>query len=309
MIRATKRTLAVLLTTGLVVSSPGCISVKTDGFALDSIGKSKLSKVQMREEVPETPPDPEHPERLQLAYARWMEVSGQPDEARKNYESVLQVEPENVNAILGMARLNQQTGQAAEAEKGFQKALELSPQHPEAHFGLGRLYGSQNRWSDAIGPLEKALALNPNDSDYRYQYGLALAQTGRTSEALPHFIRTIGDAEAHYNVALILKDQGRLPEAERHLQIALQKKPEFAAAHHWLAQMQHDRRGDSVEAAGHQVRPLASPSTVVQTSHESFDRPLPEKESMAHLNFPAPLTPGQREQRANQRPAPAESFR
>ncbi|CAK9069612.1 Tetratricopeptide repeat-containing protein, partial [Durusdinium trenchii] len=103
--------------------------------------------------------------------------------------------------------------------------------------------------------------------------------------ALPHFVETVGGAEAHYNVALILLNKGQKADAEQHLTLAVNKKPDFAEARKWLAEV----RGETTPAT-HQptdVLPASGsqPSNRVQnagghhTSRHSADgHKLPDAE-------------------------------
>lgn len=257
----------------------GCVTIHSDGFSLDKFTKPKLAKVQTNEDVQEAPPDPKHPERLKVAYARWMEGAGKPDEARKQYEAVLEKDPKNVEAILGIARIDQQAGHHKEAERQYKQAVETAPQSAPAQYGLGQFYAAEQRWSEALPCLKRAVDLAPDDTDSRYQYAVALAQTGKYQEALPHFIRTVGDAEAHYNVAMILKDQGRFEEAERHFLIAANKKPELVAARQWLESLKSQRSGGTIVPAAAAIasadRPtdLARDGAVPAGPEKNFDFP------------------------------------
>ncbi|MCH8278575.1 MAG: tetratricopeptide repeat protein, partial [Proteobacteria bacterium] len=71
----------------------------------------------------------------------------------------------------------------------------------------------------------------PEETTYRYDLAVVLARSGRITEALPHFSRTVGDAEAHYNIGYILYKQGDLASAERQFQQALLTRPDLAEAH------------------------------------------------------------------------------
>jgi tetratricopeptide (TPR) repeat protein len=220
---------------GVVVVSclaSGCITVTpaSPSFSLKSLSKPKIERAKFEEKVDELPSEPRNPAKLKLAYGKVMEDSGQLAEARKQYQSVTDLQPKNVDAILGLARLDQLGGNLDQAEQGYKKAVKLAPNSASAQFSLGDFYASQQRWSDACDPLTKAMLAQPDESQYRYALAVALAHRGDVDSALPHFIRTVGDAEAHYNVGLILQSDGKLAEAERQFALSVAKKPDISSA-------------------------------------------------------------------------------
>lgn len=222
--------------------SSGCITISAPSFT-GTGKKSNVQQVAYEEVVEEAPPDPKDPTRLSLKYARWMEEVNQVVEARKHYNVVVESEPENVEAILGLARLDQVTGQAAEAEQKFKKAVRLSGSSPESLYGLGQFYASQERWSEAVEPLNAAMLAAPENTTYRYHLAIALVHNLDIEAAMPHLIRTVGDAEGHYNIGLILHKMDRLEEAEKHFVLAVTKKPELEQAQKWISKLREQRAG------------------------------------------------------------------
>lgn len=261
-------------------------------------GAAALPKVE-----PELAPDLRDTTELSLAYARWMEDVGNLMEARRHYSEVADSKPKNIEAALGLARIDQLTGRTHEAEQGFQRALRLAPESPQALHALGQFYASQRRWPEAVEQLNRAMLAAPTERTYRYDLAVAMAHTGDIEGALPHFVRTVGVAEAHYNVGLILKEQGRLAESHEHLLLAVTKKPELHQAQYWLDEVRHDL--DAALAS----QPAAS--AVQPAAHQRgarYSAPLPAvtgRHSLAPSDGSsrADLTTQQREQQRNQRPA------
>ncbi len=284
----------------LGVLSSGCITVSTPTGLAKSNKKSNVKQVSYEETIPETPPDPENPEELKLAYAKWMEDINQVGEARKHYTAVANKEPDNVDAILGLARLDQVTGQYAEAEQKFKRALRLEPESTAAKFGLGQFYASQERWHEALEPLTDAMLSEPETTAYRYQLAVALVHSGDVDSALPHFIRTVGDAEGHYNVGLILHEEGDLDGAEKHFLLAVTKKPELEQAQKWLSKLQTEH-GVDVGNAESQPLPQTSPSQIVPVQHNT-QNPEHSFSGQAGVTTLNSMTPQQQQQMENQQP-------
>lgn len=256
MISSLRQSILLGLLCSLLGTASGCITVSANPGALSwkSWREARQQRALFEDQIPEAPPEPKNPEQVQLAYAQMMENSGRVEEARQHYAGVLEKQPKNVDAWLGQARADQAAGNAEQALAGFQKAVKLAPDSAAAQFGLGQCYASQDQWPKAAESLNKAMLAAPQDSQTRYSLAVALTHIGEIDTALPHFIRTVGDAEAHYNVGLILQEDGRLADAERHFQLAVSKKPELQEAQRWLAHL----RGEPLPSLNSAPRPNES---------------------------------------------------
>jgi TolB-like protein/class 3 adenylate cyclase len=134
--------------------------------------------------------------------------------ARACFERALELDPDNVDALVGQARIDAELvgGHLADdraarlesAEAALNKALALAPNHPWAHTWMGLVYLHTNRASQAIAEAERALALDRN---------LAHAQAG----VLPAAKIAIDHAE----------------EAEWHVQEGIRLSPRDSNLHVW----------------------------------------------------------------------------
>jgi tetratricopeptide (TPR) repeat protein len=179
----------------------------------------------------------DHPERVHLAHAQWREQSGDFAAARTSYGYVLEQQPDSIEALIGLGRIDQLSGRFDEAERGFRKALDLRPNSPLAQDALGQFYAADERWETAIPLLRSAAQAEPDVATYQHHLAVALARSGHVDEALPHFTRSVGAAEAHYNVAYLLHEQGQDKQAIRHLETALRIKPDLPSAVNLLAEL------------------------------------------------------------------------
>jgi tetratricopeptide (TPR) repeat protein len=203
----------------------------------------KTPEVQYQQPIQEVPSKLKNPSQLSLVYAQYMEKSGNLEEAQTHYGRVLEEKPESVDAIVGLARVHQLSGRSDEAEQAFHKALRIDPQSPAALHGMGQFYASKSRWHEAAELLNKAVAAAPGERSVRYDLAVALVHTDNVDAALPHFIRTVGDAEAHYNIGLILHQEGRRAESAEHFRLALAKKPDLQQAKYWLDMVRREETG------------------------------------------------------------------
>jgi hypothetical protein len=74
---------------------------------------------------------------------------------------------------------------------------------------------------------------------------------------MPHFIGTVGEAEAHYNIGYVLQKRGDLAGAEQHYAQAVLKKPELSQAQAMLEDVRRQQAGSVMQAgnAGPTINP------------------------------------------------------
>ncbi|MHB1591104.1 MAG: tetratricopeptide repeat protein [Sulfuricella sp.] len=141
--------------------------------------------------------------------------SGDTETAQQLYHKVLQQEPNNRDALLGMAAIALKHKQAGQAAAYYGKLLELDPADPDALAGLIGLQGQ----SDPIqseSRLKKALAQNPQADAAHFALGNLYAQQSRWAEAQQSYFRAYssapGNADYAFNLAVSLDhlNQGKL---------------------------------------------------------------------------------------------------
>lgn len=179
--------------------------------------------------------------RTYLAYARLQESRGNQADARNSYEKVLADNPKSVDALLGLARLDQLAGRTADAERRYIEAARLESRSPRTLDALGQFYTDQGRWSEAVPTLNQAIQAAPEEKNYRYHLAMALAKAGQFDQAGPHFIQSVGPAAAHYNIGLILYEQGNLAASEQQFVQAIVKDPQLDSAQYWLDEVRREQ--------------------------------------------------------------------
>lgn len=204
---------------------------------------------------------------LKLKYAQWMEETGNLEEAKLNYAEVLKGNPKNVDAILGKARIELASGDVASAETGFRHALKINESSAQAHSGLGQCLSVKKEWTAAAESLAKASTALPEDKTIRHQLGIALVHTGNIQAAQLQFTQSVGAAAGHYNVALILKDEGRVREAEEQLVMALRKDPSLKEAERWLSEL---RNSSTAGTAAYSVAPSPIQPQITQAAYHNY---------------------------------------
>ncbi len=104
-------------------------------------------------------------------------------EALAEYQSVLQVEPENLNALLGAANNFKTLGFKDEAVNIYKEAAEKHPDDVLANFNYGLLMQEANNLDAAKEHYERVLAKNPNFLQTYYVLGLVYWDQGQKDKA------------------------------------------------------------------------------------------------------------------------------
>ncbi len=126
-------------------------------------------------------------EDAQAAFAAG-DVSG----AAAQFAAILKSDPENADAIAGLAKCYIQTGDLARAEQTLglvppAKQTSDSYRSAKAALDLAKKAGTK---SDAKG-LEQAVAANPRDWESRFKLALALNARGQRREAMDHLLEIV----------------------------------------------------------------------------------------------------------------------
>lgn len=180
--------------------------------------------------------------------AAWAALQrGDTAQAESLYRRVLEAEPGQVDAELGLAVLAHARGADDVARAGYRRVLESVPEHPRAwaglaelagdgelgqiesrlrqlladraeaplHFALGNVLARQQRWSDAQLEYFAAASLEPRSADYAINVAVALDRIGKPAAALPWYRRALELAAAgraaRFDAAAV---RGRVAELE-----------------------------------------------------------------------------------------------
>lgn len=165
-------------------------------------------------------------EKTLLAWARYQEDVGEYAEARKKYREIEIAYPNNIEASLGIARVELATGRSEEAEKILKGLASRHPDSVPVRIELGTLYASQENWDQAIEAYTEACDLAPEDQGCRYELGVAYAKSGNLDQAYPHLKYAVGGPAAYYNIGYLLHEQGDDEASAEWLRKALTSHPD-----------------------------------------------------------------------------------
>ena len=108
---------------------------------------------------------------------------GNLEQAARCLETILFLDPEDVQSYGLAAWLQWSLGRDEQAINTLKRGIAIAPDDPEMHFELGFHYFNTKRYRLARGPLKKALDLG-GDNLIRRQYAHCLEKLGRCEECL-----------------------------------------------------------------------------------------------------------------------------
>lgn len=175
---------------------------------------------------------------LDLRRALALHRQGQAAQAQTLYQQVLQVLPDQPDALYLSGLIHAQQERHDIAAALFRRAIANTsadpPQQAAAHYALGKALASLHMHAEAIGHFDAALRRMPDHAEAHFRRGNALRQCGRNAEAALSFEQAIrlrsDQPDAFYNCANALLDLGRPEEAVRRYDAALRLKPDFVGA-------------------------------------------------------------------------------
>ena len=105
------------------------------------------------------------------------------DDARREFEEELKINPRNAGAEYVLGEMARQAGDWAQAAGHFANAARLNPAFADAHIGLGRSLISAGKYEESIKPLEQAVKLQPENPAAHYHLATAYRRAGRKEDA------------------------------------------------------------------------------------------------------------------------------
>jgi Flp pilus assembly protein TadD len=119
---------------------------------------------------------------LQLALL--FDTNGRPDEARKTYQEVLNMQPDNPVALNNVAYAKADEGVDLDnALTLAEKARSKKPDDPDVLDTVGLIFLKKNSTDEGLRLLKELVARVPNNPTYHLHFALALYQKGNKPEA------------------------------------------------------------------------------------------------------------------------------
>ena len=163
---------------------------------------------------------------------------GRPNEALALFRRVIALNPDSRVADRQLGWLLERRGDPAGAAICYRRAARLRPFDATAQADLGRALATQGESAEAIACYRCAVTLAPGEAWIHTALGNALLRQGTLADALACYERAIAMqpdlAEAHSNSGEALRRLGRLDEALAACERALTLAPDLAEAHNHL---------------------------------------------------------------------------
>jgi len=179
---------------------------------------------------------PEVPTQLVTAYQAFQQ--NRLDSAQESYQKMLVADPNNIEALLGLAAIAEQQKQTDKAAQYYLQVLHLDPRNAVAqagllgivghadpqgsetrlkqllarepsafvYFTLGNLYAEQSRWPEAQAAYFQAFHLQPDNADFAFNLAVSLEHLNQAKPALNFYQQAIQLArdQGHANFDLSL---------------------------------------------------------------------------------------------------------
>ncbi len=109
------------------------------------------------------------------------------EEARKEFEAELKINPQNAGAEYYLGELARQENKLPAAIEHFTRATQFYAGFADAFYGLGRSLLDSGKPADAVTPLETAAKLAPQNPTTHFALATAYQRVGRKEDAAREF--------------------------------------------------------------------------------------------------------------------------
>jgi Tfp pilus assembly protein PilF len=176
---------------------------------------------------------------LYVASAANYEVANNFTKAEEAYNKALQIEPNNIAAILGSARLANRQKNSELAIEMYERAEKVDSNNTAIYAELAQVYADQNNLAQAKDQMQKAVNLEPDNRSHRQKLAGILLDQGQSTAALQEIQQVETPAMANYQMAYLYASRKNIPVAQQYLQTALQIDPNLKPARDLMGTLQN----------------------------------------------------------------------
>lgn len=161
-------------------------------------------------------------------------------QAREFYQQVLQREPKNVDALLGLGQMYHVSGEATKVQEIERRLKAEHPKEAKVWGWMAVRQGQAKQWDAAAESYHMAAKLDPDNRVYRTHLGFTLARAGRYEEGYAWLSKCMKESDARFNLAQMMVHNGHPDDARRELALALEVDPGYKPAQDQLATLAPD---------------------------------------------------------------------
>lgn len=159
--------------------------------------------------------------------------------AIQHYQQASKFDPANMTYLYGLSTAQHRSGQLNEAITTLKQIAKKLPDNAQPWQFMGIYYMQSGQINNAIDPLETATKLAPDNADIKWLLGEVYTQSGRPEQALGLYQsmidKKIKTDAAYLKRALIFHALNKLNDAEKSYLAALNINPQLADAYNNLA--------------------------------------------------------------------------
>ncbi len=160
---------------------------------------------------------------------------GRAQEAIGEFNAALEMEPNNTDALFGLANAQRRLRRLDDATATLDRLASIAPEYPALSIERGRIFEALGNPSRAVRSYRQALEADPENLDLVLRLGAALVATGEYDEAeeyIDRVVRTrVNSPDGEHYLGRIKFGRGDAQEALRHLSRAVQLDPTVAVYH------------------------------------------------------------------------------
>lgn len=121
---------------------------------------------------------------IRVLLGRLSILDNKPENAKIYFAKAELINPNNIDALLGLANLYSKNNDFCEAELRYKRVIELEPNNYDAHNNYAEMLQRCNRLAEALEEYRKAILINPKSAESSNNLAMILRDTGDFDEAL-----------------------------------------------------------------------------------------------------------------------------
>ncbi len=186
-------------------------------------------------------------------------AKGVDEEAERALRRALELDPDHLDALQKLGTLLRKLDRVVEAEAIYRRLTELRPEDPAAHHMLGLVLADEVHPEAAMKSFREAIRLDPRYWRSHNNLGLILADLGRREEAIVHLHQALeidpDNIDVLLNLVRLYSFEENFEEGRPYLERLHQRLPDDARVWNSMATYSHaqGRMADAIREIQHAV--------------------------------------------------------